>query len=167
MHEAATMSVHEYAAVTDLLYREALCLDEARLDDWMGLYSEEGVYWMPAHPNQICPDTEISILYENKLLMDIRRRNFGHSLAPSMEYPIRGSRILGNIHLTENQPDNGFVRVTSSFHAQLYYREEFMHFAGKYTHDLVRDGESFTSIAQKRVDLINADGVQRNLLIYV
>ncbi len=166
MPKSVTLSVDEYAAITEFLYREAMCLDDARLEDWMGLYSDEGVYWMPAHPDQICPDTEISVLYENKLLMDIRRRNFGHALAPSMEYPVRGSRILGNTHLVGNQPENSAVRVSSSFHAQLYYREEITHFAGKYTHDLVRDGESF-KIAQKRVDLINADGIQRNLLIYI
>ncbi len=166
MHDLMPLTIEDKHRIEGFLYEEALCLDEARLDDWMSLYSEDGVYWMPASPAQTCPLTEISILYEDQLLMDIRRRNLGHALSPSMDYPIRGSRIIGNIHLPKTQPNGGAIRVCSTFHAQLYYREETTHFAGKYTHDLVAKAESY-SIVRKRVDLINADGVQRNLLIYI
>ena len=46
MPKSVTLSVDEYAAITEFLYREAMCLDDARLEDWMGLYSDEGVYWI-------------------------------------------------------------------------------------------------------------------------
>ena len=166
MREVLPLTVDDKHRIEGFLYQEALCLDEARLDDWMDLYSDEGVYWMPASPTQTCPLTEISVLYEDRLLMDIRRRNFGHALSPSMDYPVRGSRIIGNVRLSEDRPDGDIVRVSSTFHAQLYYREETTLFAGKYTHDLAAQGDSY-SIVRKRVDLINADGVHRNLLIYI
>ncbi len=166
MHKESTISYEEMRLIESFLYKEARYLDDGDLQNWMKLYRDDGVYWMPASPDQTCPFTEISILYEDKLLMDIRRRNLRHPLAPSMEYPVRGSRILGNVHLAEDQPTNGVLRLSSSFHAQLYYREEITHFAGRYSHDLVREDGSFR-IAHKRVDLINSDGVQRNLLIYI
>ncbi|MEX0297984.1 MAG: aromatic-ring-hydroxylating dioxygenase subunit beta [Kordiimonas sp.] len=166
MHNASSVSREDMLLIENFLYQEAQYLDDGDLENWMSLYSEDGVYWMPASPDQTCPLTEISILYEDKLLMDIRRRNLGHPLAPSMEYPVRGSRILGNVHLAADQPGGDAIRIASKFHAQLYYREEVTHFAGRYSHDLVREENSF-KIVHKRVDLINADGVQRNLLIYI
>lgn len=166
MREILPLTINDKHRIEEFLYEEALCLDEARLSEWMDLYSEEGVYWMPASPDQTCPLTEISILYEDRLMMDIRRRNLGHELSPSMDYPIRSSRIIGNIRLPKEQPDSRFVRVLSTFHAQLYYREDTALFAGKYTHDLAIKGDSYL-IVRKRVDLINADGVHRNLLIYI
>lgn len=166
MSEVMEKSAVKISEVTGFLYEEASCLDEGRLQDWMELYSDEGVYWMPASLAQTCPLTEISILYEDKLLMDIRRRNFGHTLAPSMEYPVRGSRLIGNVRIVDEASDGTSLQVKSGFHAQLYYREELTMFAGSYTHTLVHEGGTL-KIAQKRVDLINADGVQRNLLIYI
>ncbi len=152
--------------IETFLYEEAQLLDDANIKDWMNLYGDEGCYWMPASLDQTCPETEISILYEKKLLMDVRSRNFGHTLAPSMEYEVRGCRLIGNVRLAAEQPSDGTIRVLSSFHAHIFYRDEVSLFAGKYTHDLKANGDSY-QIMQKRVDLINADGIHRNLLIYV
>ncbi len=152
--------------IEDFLYLEAQLLDDVKLMEWMELYDAEGKYWMPSSLEQTCAETEISILYESKLLMDVRRRNFGHKLSASMEYAIRGCRIIGNVRLSKEQPDASLIRVLSNFHAHLFYRDEVTLFAGKYTHDLKIVGGTY-KIVQKRVDLINADGVQRNLLIYI
>ncbi len=149
------------------LYQEAQLLDDTHLIEWMELYDDAGVYWMPTHRDQQCPETEPSILYENKLLMDVRRRNFGHELAPSMEYPVKGSRLIGNVRLADDQEGgDSTIRILSSFHAHIYYRDEVSLFAGKYTHELLEVDDSY-KILKKRVDLINADGIQRNLLIYI
>jgi len=166
MHKANVLSSEDKSRIEGFLYREAQLLDDADLASWMELYSDDGVYWMPASPEQICTLTEISILYEDKMLMDIRRRNFGHTLSPSMEYSVRGSRVIGNVHLSEEQPGGGCLRVCSTFQAQLYYRDEMTPFAGRYTHDLIAIEDAYL-IVRKRVDLINADGIHRNLLIYI
>ena len=53
--------------VENLLYREALCLDEQRWDDWLALYPEEIEFWVPAWKNErettADPKTEISLIY--------------------------------------------------------------------------------------------------------
>ena len=53
--------------VEDLLYREALFLDEQRWDDWLALYVDEIEFWAPAwkseHQPTGDPKSEISLIY--------------------------------------------------------------------------------------------------------
>lgn len=153
--------------IEEFLYREADYLDRADLDAWMELYTEDGVYWMPASPTQTDPDTHISIFNDGRLLMEIRRRNFGHEFAASMEYEVRCSHLIGNVRVIEGSETDDEFRVASNFQAVLYYRGEQTLFAGRYTHDLVRE-QGNLKIRRKRVDLINCDSTQlRSIVIYL
>ena len=131
----------------------------------MALYDEDGCYWMPVRAGQEDPLNEISILYENRTLMAVRCNNFGHRLAPSMEYPVRCSHIISGVRIADDDPATGLLTVTSNFHAVVYYRDQTL-YAGRYTHSLRPEGDSY-KIQQKRVDLINCDANHRSLLIYI
>ena len=52
------------AEAADLLYREGHFLDARRWDDWLALYCEDAVFWVPAwkgaHELVDSPDTEVS-----------------------------------------------------------------------------------------------------------
>ena len=39
-------------AVEQFLYAQAEILDDARWDDWLPLFTEDGKYWMPAAADQ-------------------------------------------------------------------------------------------------------------------
>ena len=158
------ISAIDVQRVEAFLYDEADCLDKGDLDAWFALYAEDGTYWMPATPGQDSPDTHISLMYDDHLLMEIRRRNFGHQLAASMEHDVRCSHIISNVRVTDQQGDG--LTVTSNFQAVLYYREKQTLFAGRYTHRLIPSGESFL-IRSKRVDLINCDGPLESIVIYL
>ena len=151
--------------IEDFLYAEADLLDRTDLEQWMELYTEDGTYWMPVREGQDDPLNEISILYENRTLMAVRCNNFGHRLAPSMEYPIRCNHIISRVRVTGEDADQGLLTVTSNFLAVVYYHEQTL-YTGRYTHQLqVRDGSY--KIRQKRVDLINCDANHKSLLIYL
>jgi benzoate/toluate 1,2-dioxygenase beta subunit len=151
--------------IEDFLYAEADLLDSTNLEQWMDLYTDDGTYWMPARVDQDDPLNEISILYENKTLMAVRCNNFGHRLAPSMEYPVRCNHIISRVRITGEDADRGLLTVTSNFMAVIYYREQTL-FSGKYTHQLQSVDDGY-KIRQKRVDLINCDANHRSLLIYL
>ena len=38
--------------VEQLLYHQAEVLDERRWEEWLDLFTEDGIYWMPASPDQ-------------------------------------------------------------------------------------------------------------------
>ena len=155
----------DLAEIEEFLQTEADLLDEGDLASWMELYTEDGTYWMPVRAGQESPLEEISIMYENRTLMAIRCNNFGHRLSPSMEYPVRSSRILSRFRITELDETTGDCTVQCKFQAVVNYREQTL-FAGTYTHRLKRTANGYR-IVQKRVDLINCDADHKSLLIYL
>lgn len=159
--EFATDETH---VIERVLYDEADLLDSGDLEGWIELYTDDGRYWMPVSPDQESPDDHVSLFYDDRLLMEIRRRNFGHPLSASMEHEIRTSHLIGNVRLQESPKAD--VRVTSNFHATVYTLGEQHVFAGRYTHDLTRDGEGY-KIHRKRVDVINCDAALKNIVIYL
>lgn len=159
------MSNTDIKAIEQFLYREASLLDQPDLDSWMQLYTEDGTYWMPAAENQPDPLNHISHIYDDRVMMEIRRRNFVHPRAASKDPAVRCSHLLGNIQL-QGKTDAGDLRVTCNFHVVLWYRDEQRVFAGTCEHHLVPKGESFL-IRHKRVNLINPDAPQKSLIVYL
>ena len=151
--------------IEQFLYREASFLDRPDLDRWMELYTDDGTYWMPAIEDQSDPDYHISLFYDDRVMMEVRRRNFVHPRAASKDYTVRSSHIIGNVQVQEMDQATGNCTVTSKFHCLMYYHDRQTPYAGKYTHALVRDGDSY-KIKHKRVDLINCDAPMGTTIIY-
>ena len=53
--------------VAALINREAMLLDRRRWDEWIDLYTEDAVYWVPAWANEeettTDPDTQLNLIY--------------------------------------------------------------------------------------------------------
>lgn len=60
------------------VYAEARLLDEARFDDWLALFADDGVYWMPLEPGQTDARLHTSLMHEDKLLLRIREIGRAH-----------------------------------------------------------------------------------------
>ncbi len=150
--------------VEDFLYVEASCLDNPDLDAWLNLYTEDGTYWMPAIPGQEDPLNHVSLFYDDRVLMEIRKRNFVHPRAASKDYVVRCSHIIGNVRI-ESQDAAGCV-VTSNFQCVMFYHDEQTLFAGRYRHELANTAEGLR-IRHKRVDLINCDAPLGSIIIYL
>ncbi len=76
------------AEAEQLLYHEALCLDEQRWDDWLQLYTKDVEFWVPAwkseHEPTGDPSREISLIYltsRSRLEERIARIRSGRSAA--------------------------------------------------------------------------------------
>ena len=100
--------------VTELLYREALCLDEQRWDDWLALYTEDVEYWVPAwkgeHEPTGDPQREVSLIYltsRSRLEERIARIRSGRSAA-SLVLP-RTAHAISNVLVGEDEGDDGLV----------------------------------------------------------
>lgn len=152
--------------IEQLLYEEASHLDRPDLDKWIELYTDDGTYWMPAIPDQPDPLNHISLFYDDRVMMEVRRRNFKHPRAASKEYAVRASHIISNIRVIEQDDDAGTCTVTSNFHCYLYYHDRQTPYAGTYRHELVRI-DSELKIRHKRVDIINCDAALNTIIIYI
>jgi benzoate/toluate 1,2-dioxygenase beta subunit len=151
--------------IETFLYDEADLLDNPDLDGWIKLYSEDGTYWMPVTADQKDPLNHVSILYDDRVMMEVRRRNFIHPRAASKDHKVCSSHIISNIRTIGNN-DKGDLIVTSNFQVLVFYRNEQRAFGGKYEHHLMSEGDSY-KIRHKKVTLINCDAPQKTLTVYL
>lgn len=142
--------------IEQFLYKEAMYLDRGLYDEWLDLFTDDGLYWVPATPEQEDPYNHISLYFEDATLRQMRVNRLRHDQAFSLQSPVRASRILGNVLVENHDPDTGNCRVRSTFHMlELQFGEQQTH-GGSYLHDLVPHDDTF-KIKLKRVDLINCD----------
>lgn len=153
----------DLAEIKSFLFSEAEFLDQGNLRDWRDLFADDGTYWLPASWQQEDPHNHISLIYEDKMMMAIRVENFGHRLAPSMQYPLRCSHILGHFRVLAHNENT--ITIKSNFQVIVYYKDQTL-YAGTYIHQL-RPLDNSYEIVEKRVDLINCDADHRSILIYL
>src|SRR5712692_5476267 len=51
--------------VESFLYREARLMDEHAYDEWLALWTDDALYWVPCNEDDIDPERHVSIVYEN------------------------------------------------------------------------------------------------------
>jgi len=121
---------------TDLLYREALYLDERRWDEWLALYDSPLEFWVPAWKSEDeptrDPESEVSLLYLTthlELEERVARVRSGRSAA-STPLP-RTAHAVANI-LVEPDAEADALAVRSIATTHIYNvkrREPYLVFA--------------------------------------
>ena len=139
--------------VEDLLYRQAALLDARRWQEWIDLFTDDGIYWMPVLPSQSDWVSEPSIFAEDKLMMEIRKGRISHPNAWSQAPMWETNHIVGNVAI--ESVDGARVQVRSRFHLMELRRDTVRHFGGSYRHTLARDAGGALRIVLQRVDLFN------------
>ena len=144
------------AAFETFLIQEARLLDERRFREWMGLFAEDGTYWVPAVPDQKSPFDQASLFYDDRDLMKTRVDRLEHPRIHVQTPPSRTAHLVGNAIIEEADDGKGEYVVGSTV-IMVEYRDETQRvLAGRQRHRLRREGDGFR-IVQKRVDLINCD----------
>src|SRR3989442_8473988 len=70
-------------AIDQLLVREAWLLDHQRLDEWLGLFTDDAVYWVPLQMDQAEPFTTASLIYDDRRVLEIPVRPARHPPPPA------------------------------------------------------------------------------------
>lgn len=136
-----------------LLTQQAAMLDARQWDAWMDLFAEDGVYWMPAAPEQTDWTSQASIFAEDRLLMEIRAARLLHPNAWSQAAHWATHHLLGQT-LVEAQQANALSTYTP-FQMMEVRRDKVRHFGGSYRHHLVEQQGQW-KIQLQRVDMFNA-----------
>ncbi len=88
--------------VTRFIYREARLQDEHQYDDWEALWTDDGVYWVPANGDDGDPEQVMSIIYDNRSRIALRIRQFHTGKRFSQTPQSRLRRLISNIEVLEN-----------------------------------------------------------------
>ncbi|MCA3177981.1 MAG: aromatic-ring-hydroxylating dioxygenase subunit beta [Burkholderiaceae bacterium] len=139
--------------VETFLYRQAALLDAKRWQEWIELFAEDGVYWMPVTPEQTDWLGEPSIFAEDRLLMEVRMGRLTHPNAWSQAAAWGTNHLVGNVVIEAVEGDT--VRTYSRFQMMELRRDAVRHFGGSYRHTLRRVPGGGFRIALQRVDMMN------------
>ena len=144
------------------LLQEAQLLDDGKFDDWLALFTPDAWYWVPSEPDQDNPHDTVSLIYDDRRLLETRVRRLASPRIYSQEPRSRTSRIIANV--TIEQAEGNACTVRSKFQLLEYRRETQRIFGGTCLHRLVR-GRDGIRIAWKRVDLVNCDAPLEGLVV--
>ena len=139
--------------VEQFLFYQAELLDTKNWQAYIDLFAAEGVYWMPARPEQTEWMDSPSIFAEDRELMSVRMGRITHPNAWSQAPLWATNHLIANV-VIEDLADT-WVRVRSRFQVQELRRDAVRSLAGVYRHTLLRRAEDF-QIELQRVDLMNA-----------
>jgi benzoate/toluate 1,2-dioxygenase beta subunit len=153
-----------FAEIEDFIHREARLLDKSRYDDWLALFASDAYYWVPLHPEQKSPEDEVSIFYDDRMLMETRVRRLAHAHAHAQTPQSRTLRVLGRVALEAHDPAKGEYVTEATFMMIEYRQNEQRVYGGTVRHGVRRAGKGWC-IAWKRVDLVNADGVHEPISV--
>ena len=101
------------AECEQFLILEARLLDEGRFDEWLALFTSDAWYWVPSQPGQANPRDTISLIYDDRRLLETRVRRLASPRIYSQEPPSRTSRMIGNVTIEEAAPDEEACTVRS------------------------------------------------------
>jgi 3-phenylpropionate/cinnamic acid dioxygenase small subunit len=139
--------------IEQFLYRQSELLDGKLWQDYIDLFADDGVYWMPVTPDQTDWEGSPSIFAEDRYMMEVRMGRVSHPTAWSQAPMWATNHVIGNV-VVESESEAEWI-VRSRFHMMELRRDTVRHFGGTYRHTLVRQGGELR-IKLQRVDLFNA-----------
>jgi len=155
----------------DILYREAILLDDLRLEEWLSMYTPDGIYWMPID-DSLPVEKHVSLIYDTPMR---REERVYHQLKTTFPAQTPRSRMLHVISNVVVEPVSGeSVKVRSS---QLIFETrigdytqiglgEIRPLAASVEHILkLHDGEM--KIQRKKILLINRDSWHGNMTFII
>ena len=151
--EALSMSdlMHE---VEQFLFQEARLADEHRYEEWEALWTDDAVYWVPANGEDIDPEMQMSIVYDNRSRIGLRIRQLLSGKRYTQDPKSKLRRIVGNIELLARDGDEIRVGANMMIFESSARGETTWGARNEYT--LRRHGDGF-KMARKKVALVNND----------
>ena len=162
------LSDADYRAAVEFVYREARLADEARYTEWLALWTDDAIYWVPATTDPGAdPDKHISHIYDNRGRLETRIKLLQTGHRYSQEPASLMRRLVSNIEASP--ADGGELLVESNFalaELAIQAKRELHWWVGRTTHRLRRVGDEL-KMCRKKVVLINAAEPLPNLAFLI
>ena len=139
--------------VTRFLYKEARYQDTHDYDAWEALWTDDGVYWIPANGADIDPETKMSILYDNRSRIALRVKQLHTGRRHSQSPPSSLARVVSNIEVFDADEKGQFKVLSNALVYEHNARGETVW--GCRNEFLLRRVEGQLKMARKKVVLAN------------
>jgi len=144
-------------AALDFLHLEARLADEGRYAEWLALWTDDAVYWVPATTDPAAdPDKHLSHVYDNRARLETRVKMLETGVRWSQAPASLMRRLVSNVEV--DIAERGELMTESNFilgELAVQARHEMHWWVGRATHRL-RLVDGALRLAAKKVVLINA-----------
>jgi 3-phenylpropionate/cinnamic acid dioxygenase small subunit len=145
-------------AIEQFIYKEARLLDTRRFDEWLALFTEDAVYWVPAGHDDIDPTEHVSIIYDTIRGMQKRVSRLNSGFAYSQEPASRTHRIVSNVEIVAGAGSGDTLDLaTMMLLVELSRHRQTVHSA-RCEFRLRREGDDWR-ISRKKVNLLRNNEV--------
>ena len=138
--------------VTQFIYREARLQDDHDYDAWEALWTDDGIYWIPANGEGADPENEMSIVYDNRSRISLRIKQFHTGKRFSQTPRSRLRRLVSNIEILNSEGEEVVVTANAMVFESATRGDQIWVSRNEYR--LRRDSGAFR-MAGKKVILVN------------
>jgi 3-phenylpropionate/cinnamic acid dioxygenase small subunit len=140
--------------VEAFIYREARLQDEHRYADWEALWTDDAIYWLPANGDDIDPEQQMSIIYDNRSRIGVRVRQLLTGKRYTQEPRSRIRHFVSNIELLSREGADIHVGCNVMVFETTLRGDTIWAARTEY---VLREAAGALRMARKKVALVNND----------
>ena len=153
--------------------REAWLLDERRLKEWLDLFTDDVLYFMPRRKNvlrrelhrEVTELGDLAILEEDKTYLEMRVARLESGMAWAEDPPSRTRHLIGNLEATPRE--NGEVEARTAFLVYRSHLETDHQLLSGYRDDVLRKLNGGWKIARRTIVLDANVLLDKNLSVFL
>jgi len=153
--------------------REAWLLDERKFTEWLDIFTDDVVYFMPRRKNvlrrelhrELSPLGDLAILEEDKHYLEMRVARLDTGMAWAEDPPSRTRHLIGNL---EAAPlDNGEVEARTAFLVYRSHLETDHQLLSGRREDVLRKVDGAWKVARRTIVLDANVLLDKNLSVFL
>jgi 3-phenylpropionate/cinnamic acid dioxygenase small subunit len=153
--------------------REAWLLDERKFKEWLELFTDDVLYFMPRRKNvprreahrELTQLGDLAILEEDKRYLQMRVARLDTGMAWAEDPPSRTRHMVGN--LEAELLENGEVRARTAFLVYRSHRETDHQLLSGYREDVLRKVDGGWQVAKRTIVLDANVLLDKNLSVFL
>src|SRR5699024_1537680 len=151
------------ARVHSFLARESRLIDTARLNEWLDLYTDECLYWLPITAGGGNPRSEVSHAFDDRRRLTDRVYWLRTGLAYSQLPASRTRRLITNVETIQDHV-SGDTLVRSNFAIHEFRAGVTKLYTGWYAHVLTLTDNGY-KVRIKQSNMLDSDQIHENLTL--
>ena len=153
--------------------REAWLLDERKFKEWLELFTDDVLYFMPRRKNvprremhrELTPLGDLAILEEDKRYLEMRVARLETGMAWAEDPPSRTRHLVGNLEATPQE--NGEVEARTAFLVYRSHLETDQQLLSGYREDRLRQVKGGWKVARRTIVLDANVLLDKNLSVFL
>ena len=153
--------------------REAWLLDERKFQEWLGLFTEDVLYFMPRRKNvprreshrEVTPLGDLALIEDDKRYLEMRVARLETGMAWAEDPPSRTRHLVGN--LVVEPLDSGDVQAKTAFLVYRSHLETDQQLLAGSREDVLRRVDGAWKVAKRTIVLDANVLLDKNLSIFL